>query len=183
MIPAKSADGTSSQPGPRRRVRKPAKRHSPDQAIRLEVRKDGSFVPADLASRRLCKDRGMTVGSEFISYLYEPRDKAQWRVAHQVGTFLTQHVEAFHGLSSHDALKKVQKDGRIALLEEQIDLGTLGVVTRSVPESLAFGFIDNTRWTEIWRQMCTYIRKTYFGEIDADAVEAMDKLMVWEQAA
>lgn len=188
MIPVSSGQG-SAQPGPRkRRTRKPSKNRNPDQAVRLVVRGDGSFVPADLASRRLCKNRGMRTGSEFIAYLYEPRDVKQWRVAHQFGTLLTQNVDDFHGLSSHEALKKIQRDGKIACVDEhfEVDLPNgMGRVTltRSAPESLAFGFVDESRWTEIYRQMCTYVAGKYFGEIEADAVLEMEKLMLMEQAA
>lgn len=178
------APDTSAIPRRPKRTRKPSKRRDPEQAVRLVVRGDGSFVPADRASLKLCRDRGMRTGSEFIGYLYEPRDGKQWRQAHQLGTFLVENLEEFHGLSSHEALKKIQRDGHIAMLDEKIDLGSLGIVTRSVPESLAFGFMDETRWTEVYRQMCTYIVKQgWLGEIDADVVEHMERLMLREQAA
>lgn len=184
MTFVKAADETSAQPVPRRRVKKPKKGLSPDQAVRLVVTRDGTFVPADTASRKLCKDRGMSVGSEFIGYLYEPRDPKQWRRAHQLGTYLVENLDEFHGLTSHRALKKLQEDGNIAMDTEVIDLGSLGKVTRSVPQSLAFGFMDETRFTEVYRSMCEYIaKKGWLGEIEPDAVEQMEKLMLREPQA
>lgn len=167
----------------KRKPVKPAKAHSAHQAIMLRVTADGRFEPADDLSRRICKDRGMKVGSEFMGYLYEPRDAQQWRTAHTVAGFLASHVDAFFGMGFHAVLKKIQVDARIAMDVEKIDLGTLGVVTREVPRTLAFGAIDNTQWTAIWREMCGYIRRTYFGEIDADAVDEMDRLMLREETA
>lgn len=182
MLPMAGGVG-SAQPGPRQRRVKPKKGLNPHQSFRVVVTKDGTFAPADAASRKLCKDRGMRVGRCYIVYAYEPRDERQWARAHQIGTFLVRNVEAFHGMSSHKALKKVQKDSGIACDTQVLDLGPLGKHEIRTPRTLAFGFMDNTEWTEIWRQMCEYIGRTYLGMIAADVVVDMEKIMLMEPAA
>lgn len=180
------APNLSAQPvkPARRRKPKPAARLNPHQSIRLIVRADGVFVPADEASRRLCRDRGMYSGIELIAYLYEPRDGKQWRQAHQVGTFLAEHVEKFHGMNAHDVIKAIQREGRIACDVRKLQAGNIEFDLVE-PQSLAFGFIDESRWTEIYRDICGYIaRAGWLGEIDdQDTVAAMERLMLRERAA
>lgn len=184
MISARAADNTSSQPGPRKRVRKPKKNLSPDQAIRLRVTPDGRFAPADLASQKLCHDRGLRKGATYIAYVYEARDEQQWANAHQVGTFLANNVEVFHNMSSHQVLKKLQLDSGHGCEMQEIDLGALGKHKIKVPKSLAFGWIDNTEWTAIWRGISQYIRDSgWLGEVDADVAEGMQRLLLWEPTA
>jgi hypothetical protein len=185
MIPARANDGTSSQPGPRKhRPVKPKKGLNPHQTVRLVVTPDGRFAPADMPSRRLCKDRGMKVGHEFVAYLYAPRDPEQWAKAHQLATYLLENLEEFHGLDSHAVLKKLQLDSGHGCELQEIDLGALGKHCIKVPKTLAFGWMDDTEWTAIYRGMCNYIvTRGWLGEIDADAVVAMQKLMLLERAA
>lgn len=166
-----------------RKPPKPSKTRSPEQAIRLTVRADGSFVPTDEASRRLCKDRGMRIGKNYITYFYEPRDEKQWATAHAVAGILAANVDEFTGMDSHAVLKRIQTDANVLMDTEVIDLGKLGKVTRSVPQSLAFGFLDQTRFNEAWRQMCEYVVSRYFGMIDANAVDELLKLMPMEPSA
>lgn len=174
----------SAQPvKPKRRKPKPGGRHLEHQGIRLVVRADGSFVPADLSSRKVCRDRKLYAGVELVGYLYEPRDGLQWRQAHVLGTFLVEHVEGFEDLNAHTALKKIQTDAGIAMDSEVIDLGKLGKVTRSVPKSLGFGWMLNGDWLEVYRAMCSYIGRTYMGLLDGDVVADMEKLMIREKAA
>lgn len=166
-----------------RKPPKPGKSRKFEQSVMLRVMPDGSFRPANEASRKLCRDRGMRVGSEFVAYVYEPRDSLQWRQAHALGGLLVANVDEFEGKTNHWALKKIQADGGIACEVEKIDLGNLGIVTRTVPRSLAYGFMDNTKWVEVYRQMCAYIGRVYLGQIDAEAVEEMLRLMIAEPSA
>jgi hypothetical protein len=163
----------------RRRKTSTEKRRSPEQRVLLTVMPDGSFRAADSASRKILKERNFFKGQEVIGYLYRVRDGLQWRRAHALGTLLADHVEAFHGLNAHQALKKTQLDGNIACDVERIDLPApiSMTVERKVVRSLAFGEMDDAEFSAIFKQLCTYIAKTYFPDMDATAVEDMLNLM------
>jgi len=167
-----------------RKKAKPRDRHLEHQAIRLVVRADGSFVPADFEARKLCRDRKLYAGIEMLAYLYEPRDLKQWKQAHQVGTFLRDHVEKFSGMDAHAVLKTIQREARIHCDISKLEAA--GVSFELVqPKTLAFGFMDETQWIAIYRQICEYIVKQgWLGEIhDEDAIAGLERLMLRERAA
>lgn len=175
----------SAQPGPRRR-RKPSteKRRSPEQRVLLTVMPDGSFRASDMASRRILKARGFHKHQEVIAYLYRVRDSLQWRRAHALGGMLADNVDEFHGLDAHKVLKKLQEKFDIAMEVERLEVPTEhGKVTfeRKTAKSLAFGEMDESEFTPIWRQMCNKVAETWFPDLDAQAVE--DMLHVMPEAA
>ncbi len=172
---------TSAQPDKRP---KPSKNRSPEQAIRIVSRGDGSWIPADRASNNLAKDRGLLhSGVEVIGYLYQPRDGKQWRKIHALGSLLAQSVDEFHGWNSHDVIKKVQLDANVACENEEIDLGKLGVFSRRVAKSLAFGFMDESEFTGVYREISVYIGKKYFGFLGPEAEGEIAKLLLREPTA
>lgn len=177
MTAAEPAPNASAQPCPRRRKPSTEKRRSPEQRVLLRVMPDGSFRAADGASRKLLKARGFHKHQDVIAYLYRVRDGVQWRRAHALGTMLCENVEAFHGLNAHQALKKVQLEGGIGCEVEKLDLGHLGEFTRTVPRSLAFGEMDDSEFSTVFKQMCEHISQRYFPDTDAAAVEAMLDVM------
>lgn len=161
----------------RRRKASTEKRRNPEQRVLMMVMPDGSFRASDNASRKALKSRGFHKHQEVIAYLYRVRDGVQWRRAHALGQMLVDNVDAFHGLDAHHALKKVQLDGSIACESEKIDLGNLGMFTRTVAKSLAFGEMDDSEFSAVFKQMCERVAQRYFPDMDATAVEAMLDLM------
>jgi hypothetical protein len=188
MIPVSGGEG-SAQPGPRQRVRKPAKRHNPEQSLRV-VWNGRGWIPADLASMKIARDRGlMHDGVENISFMYMPRDGTQWGKIHVLGRLLSEHVEEFHGMSSHAVVKKLQLYSGAAcdLQEQEIDLGSLGKhkVHVKVPRSLAFGFMDEGEFMTAYREIGVYIIKTpkYFNQLDSTTQGEIAKLLPREPEA
>jgi hypothetical protein len=168
----------SAQPSkPKRRLRKPPKSRNPDAAVTLVVRADGSFVPSTEASKQICRTRKLYTGIEVIAYLYEVRSLEQWHKAHGFGAALVEHVEDFHGLNAHSALKKIQTDGNIGCETETFDLGTLGKVTRSVAKSLAWYEMDEGEFQEIYGRMLEYVRQRYWPSLDESGMLALQKLL------
>lgn len=164
----------------RKRQVKPAKKLNPHQSLML-VARNGGWAPADRASERLARDRGlMHDGVEAVAYLYSPRDGKQWRKVHALCTLVGQHVEEFGGMDSHSVLKKLQLDSGIACDSEEIDLGTLGKVTRRIPQSFAFGFMDQSSFEQAYRELSVYVAGKYFGLIGAEAEGEMAKLLARE---
>jgi hypothetical protein len=149
------------------------------------VMPDGSFRAADNSSRKILKSRDFHRHQEVIAYLYRVRDPRQWRRAHVLGLLLCEHVEAFHGLDAHQALKKIQEDGEIACESRRFPvpkaigdlLGGVTHINLPVPRSLAFGEMDDGEFSAVYKQMADYVARTYFPDLEADAVERMLDVM------
>lgn len=169
---------TAAEPAPAKRERKPPKaRRNPNAAVMLVVTPEGTFKPADEASRQICRDRKLYAGIEVIAYLYQVRSLEQWKKAHGLGLAMVEHVEAFQNLNAHSALKKLQVDGNIACEEEVFDLGPLGKVTRRLPRSLAFDELDETEFQEIYARMLKYVRETYWPQLDEAGMLGLQRLL------
>lgn len=175
--PALRGEG-SALPNKPKRQRKPAKiRRPPEAAVSLVVTPDGAFKPSTEASRQICRSRKLYAGTEVLAYLYQARDLEQWHKAHGLGMALVEHVEDFHGMNAHSAIKKLQTDGNIACESETFDLGTLGKVTRSVPKSLAFFEMDESEFKEVYALMLEYVRQKYWPTLDEAGMKGLQKLL------
>lgn len=142
-------------------ARKPAKRKQPRaRPIYFTVRKVvdletgeqiGALVPMTQWDRRTMRERKFTTGSELRCDGVKKRRNVKWfRLGHALGGWLADNVEGFEGLAQHDALKKLQIESGIGVVEEEFDLGQLGIVKRRVAESLNFDDMDEGRWSELW---------------------------------
>lgn len=173
-----ASGGDGSALPEKKRARKPPKaRRNPNAAVMLVVTPDGTFKPSDEASRQICRSRKLYTGIEVIAYLYQVRSSEQWHKAHGLGCALVEHVEDFHGLNGHTALKKLQVDGNIACEIETFDLGALGKITRSVPKSLAFDEMDESEFQELYGRMLEYVRMKYWPTLDETGIAGLQRLL------
>lgn len=164
----------------RRRKASTEKRRNPDQRVLLRVHPDGSFRAADGDSKKRLRARGFHKYQDVIAYLYRVRDGKQWRKAHVLGQMLADNVEEFHGVDPHAVLKKLQERFDIAMEVERLEVPTEhGKVTfeRKTAKSLAFGEMDDSEFSPIFRAMCNKVAETWFPDMDAQAVEDMLAVM------
>lgn len=156
-----------------------------EQAIRLARRPDGAWEAADSQSQALEHQRGLDhEGLVVLGYLYVPRDPDQWHRAHRLADYLVANVEAYTGMSSHKALKELQKKSGAACDVQRIEIGPERIpATITVPRSMAFGWMDGAEFTEAYRTMCQYVRDAYFPDLEGEVTEAMERLMLKERRA
>ena len=179
MIPAAGGEGSAiPKPEKKKREKKPPKaRRNPNVAIRLVVTPEGTFKPVDEASRQICRSRKFYAGIELLGYMYQMRSSENWAKAHGLGQALVEHVEAFHGLNAHTALKKLQEDGRIAVSVEKVEIKGIGFLERVVADSLAFDEIDEGEFQEIYGRMVEYARVTYWPQLDEAGMQGLQRLL------
>lgn len=137
----------------------------------------GALVPAHPIDRRLMRERKFTMNREVRAELKQSRNPAFHRLAHAVGNLLADNVEKFRHLSSHDALKAVQRESGVCCEPFEIDLGTLGKVQAQIARSLAFDELDETEFAEFFNGVCNYIDQHYASAMTAE-VRAEYLLMV-----
>ena len=159
-----------------------AKRKLRDRDVRVTVMRmvdpdSGEMVgclrpthPIDIRSMR---ERRFTVGKELRATLRQDRNPMFYRKAHVLSGWLADNVEAFSGLSQHDALKKLQELSGIGVESVEYDLPGIGKLTRTEAESLNFADMDEGRFNELWSGAdghggwIGWLRREVFGGLDA----------------
>jgi hypothetical protein len=140
----------------------------------------GALVPAHPIDQRLLKERRFNVGREIRAELKQSRNPAFHRLAHAVGALLVDHVDGFDTMTSHDAIKRVQREAGVHCDQLEIDLGPAGKALVSQPRSIAFDEMDEGEFSELFRGLTDYIDRHYISGL-TDAVRADYLLMAGEQ--
>ena len=175
-----------------------AKRKLRDRDVRVTVARmidpeTGEMVgclrpthPIDIRSMR---ERRFTVGKELRAKLRQDRNPMFYRKAHVLSGWLADNVEAFSGLSQHDALKKLQELSGIGVESVEYDLPGIGKLTRTEAESLNFADMDEGRFNELWSGAdghggwIGWLRREVFGGLDAASREEVELIIQRREGA
>ena len=171
-----------------------AKRKLRDRDVRVTVARMidpetgemvGCLRPTHPIDSRSMRERRFTVGKELRATLRQDRNPMFYHKAHVLSGWLADNVEAFSGLSQHDALKKLQELSGIGVEVEEFDMPALGIKgTRTVAESLNFADMDEGRFNELWSGAdghggwIGWLRREVFGglnEVSREEVELIIK--------
>lgn len=142
--------------------------------------------PIDIRSMR---ERKFTVGKELRATLRQDRNPMFYRKAHVLSGWLADNVEAFSGLSQHDALKKLQELSGIGVESVEYDLPGIGKLTRTEAESLNFADMDEGRFNELWSGAdghggwIGWLRREVFGGLDAASREEVELIIQRREGA
>lgn len=142
------------------------------ERILLRVER-GALVPADAHSQQRLRERGYRVGDVLAAELVKPRSPGFWRLAHRIGTLCTQSIDAFHGLTAHQAIKKIQIDAGLECDVTHTEIPGLGTLVSKQPRSLSFESMEQGAFYEFTRAACGHIASTYWPHLTADAVQEM----------
>lgn len=143
----------------------------------------GALVPDHPIDRRSMRERKFTVGKQLRATLRQDRNPQFYRKAHVLSGWLADNVEAFSGLSQHDALKKLQELSGIGVEVVEYDIPNVGKLTRTEAESLNFSDVDEGRFNELWSGAdghggwIGWLRREVFGGLDALSREAVELLI------
>lgn len=122
----------------------------------------GALVPAHPIDQRLLKERKFHVKREVRAELKQPRNAAFHRLAHAVGHLLVDNVEEFRDLTSHEALKRLQREAGVCCEPFEIDLGpVLGKVTAMQARSLAFDELEEDEFRTFFDGITAWIGEHY----------------------
>lgn len=138
----------------------------------------GALVPLTQWDQREMKERKYHVGTEVRADLKKPRNGKFHRLAHVIGALLVDHVPGFESLTSHDALKRVQRESGVCCEEMELDLGTLGLVTVKVPRSIAYDEMENGEFEQFFKGVTGYIDEHYAPDLTRDVRDEYDRMVV-----
>ena len=142
------------------------------ERILLRVER-GALVPADAHSQQRLREKGYRVGDILAAELIKPRHPGFWRLAHRIGTLCVQNIEAFSGLSPHQAIKKLQFDTGLWCDITETEIPGLGTLVSKQPRSLAFESMEQGEFFELMKSLCRHIAETYWPHLTAEQVQEM----------
>lgn len=137
----------------------------------------GALVPANVIDARLLRERKFTVGKEVRAEMKQPRIVWQHKLAHKIGWLMVDNVEGWEQLSSHDAVKRLQRESGVCCEELEIDVPGIGKLMIKQAESLAFDEMPQDRFEELFDGITEWIGKNY-AQVMIDEVRAE----FWEMA-
>lgn len=149
------------------------------ERIYFRVQK-GSLVPADSYAASKLRERGYAVNDLLAAELVKPRNPKFNRLVHRIGQLVVANIESFSGLDAHQAIKRLQIEGKIACEEIGISVANYGMVIQLIPRSLSNESMDEGEYHQAARGICRTIAERYWRDLDEDAIAEMAESFVGE---
>src|SRR5690606_13433166 len=105
--------------------------------------------------------------------LKRPRNLTAWKIAHQLGTLLSENLDDFSGLDAHRVLKRLQIETGIGCELMAIKNPEFGMVHVRIPLSMAFDSMEEGEFQEIYGGFCQHVIDQYWPELDQDQINNM----------
>jgi hypothetical protein len=143
----------------------------------------GGLVPTHPVDRRSMRERKFHIGKSLRGRFTEDRNSGFYRKAHVLSGWLADNVDAFEGLSQHDALKRLQELSGIGCETVEYEIPGVGKLMRTEAESLNFADMDEGRFNEIWAGQdghggwIRWLRREVFGGLDAASREEVEMII------
>lgn len=146
------------------------------EKLMLRVIKDG-FAPADEYSRKRLRERKYSIGEIVAGQITKPRNPKFWRLAHGLGTLVSENIEGFEGMDCHKVLKRLQREALIECDEFVFKVPNCGMVTQYIPRSLSFESMSDEVFHDVYAKMCQYIIKEYWPTETTERMTEMAQMM------
>jgi hypothetical protein len=140
----------------------------------------GGYAPADSVSAAALR-KSHHVGDLVFAEFRKPRNPGFHRLAHQLGSLLTENIEAFAGMDSHAVLKRLQIEANVGCDEVALNFPGVGPCTYRIPRSLAYESMDEAEFHAVIAGMCGHVSSKYWPSLDPGQIEAMAS--AWVEAA
>ena len=149
------------------------------EKIYLRVVK-GALVPADTYAASKLRERGYGMNDLLSAELTKPRNPKFNRLVHRIGQLVVSNIEAFAGLDAHQAIKRLQIEGKVACEEIGVMVANYGMVIQLIPRSLSFESMDEGEYQQAARGICRTIAERYWKELDEDQIAEMAESFIGE---
>ncbi|MGQ4661318.1 hypothetical protein [Lysobacter sp. F6437] len=137
----------------------------------------GAFVPAHPIDKRIAKERRYRVGETYRIEAKQARVPWQHRLIHKIGALMVDNVEGWEQLTTHDAVKRLQRESGTCCEELEIDVPGVGRLMVKQAESLAFDEMEQDRFEVLFDGITEYVGANY-AHVMLDEVRAE----FWEMA-
>lgn len=130
-----------------------------------------AILAAHPIDRRLMKERGFKAGDEVRVEVKQKRVEWQHRLIHKIGVLMVDNVEGWEQLTSHDAVKRLQRESGTCCEEMEVDIPGVGRLMVKQAESLAFDEMEQDRFEQLFDGITEHIGKNY-AHVMLDEVRA-----------
>ena len=149
------------------------------ERIYLRVKK-GSLVPADSYAASKLRERGYAENDLLAAELVKPRNPKFNRLVHRIGQLVVKNIESFDGLDAHQAIKRLQIEGKVFCEEIGINVPGYGMLIQFIPRSLSFESLDEGEYHQAARGICRTISERYWKGLSEDQIAEMAESYVEE---
>lgn len=132
----------------------------------------GAFVPNSDEDKNYLRERGYRNGEKVRAVLTKPRNERFNRLVHGMGYLIATNIEGYEGLTSHEAIKKLQVEGLIYCNIEILTFENIEF-KRHIPRSISYDSMDEHNFQDFWIQCCKYLIDKYWPELDEDELTNM----------
>ena len=140
----------------------------------------GCLIPADSYAASKLRERGYGMNDLLSAELTKPRNPKFNRLVHRIGQLVVSNIEAFAGLDAHQAIKRLQIEGKVACEEIGVMVANYGMVIQLIPRSLSFESMDEGEYVQAARGICRTIAERYWPSLTEDAIAEMAESFVGE---
>lgn len=164
----------------------------------------GCLMPNSWMDRQLMRERHYRANDVVRVTLTLPRNTKFHRLVHQLGTLVKNNIEGFEHLSSHEAIKRLQRESGVfcevshidaepvihaILLASKAVLGEaptkmLAAVLPEIkkidllePMSIAFDSLDESEFRQLWEGICNALIANYWPTLTIDKITEMAELL------
>ena len=137
----------------------------------------GALVPSSAVDSRLLRQKKVGLGKEFRVEIKKPRSARFHRLVHVLGMLMVDQVEAFTGVSSHEAIKRLQRETGICCEQQDIEVPGFGKLVVNVAQSLAFDEMDETEFRRLFKGICRHVAEKYWPGLTEEQIEAQAGVM------
>ncbi|MDO6385595.1 hypothetical protein [Uliginosibacterium sp. 31-12] len=124
--------------------------------------------------------RSLKPGQIIQAEVFKLRSQGFNRLAHRIGGLVAENVEAFAGMDSHKALKRLQIESGVACDEVGISVPGFGMCIQKLPRSFGFESMDEAEYRESVKGICRYVASRYWPSVSPEQVEEMAESWVDE---
>lgn len=133
----------------------------------------GCLQPFDAHTVSFLRGRRYAIGDILTADLRKPRNPKFNSLAHKLGDMIAANVAAFHGMTGHNVLKRLQVEGNIGCDEIPLQFPGLGPCSYKIPRSLSFESMEDGEFHEVIAAMCGYVSRVYWKSCTPAQIEAM----------
>ncbi|WP_313211534.1 hypothetical protein [Stenotrophomonas sp.] len=121
----------------------------------------GALVPVHDVDARLLRERKFHTGREVRAELKQPREAWQHRLIHKIGPLVVDNVEGWEQITSHDAVKRLQRESGTCCEEIEIEVPGVGRLMVKQAESLSFDEMEQDRFQVLFDGITQHIGNSY----------------------
>ena len=122
--------------------------------------------------RNYLRERGYKNGEKIRAVLTKPRNEKFNRLVHGMGHLIVTNIEGYEGLTSHEAIKRLQVEGRIYCNIEILTFDKIDF-QHYIPRSISYDSMDEHAFQDFWLHCCKYLIDRYWPEMDEDDITQM----------